>query len=88
MRVRSSPLPRTSVRVRSSPLPGISVRVRSRARLLTVPVTGCHSRRAWRAGLLTDEAWTRVEPLMPAASVEGGRPLADHRRVVEAIIWR
>lgn len=25
---------------------------------------------------------------MPAASVKGGRPFADHRQVVEAIIWR
>jgi len=25
---------------------------------------------------------------MPAASLKGGRPFADHRLVVEAIIWR
>ena len=32
--------------------------------------------------------WERIEPLMPKASSKGGRPFGDHRRVVEAIIWR
>jgi transposase len=38
--------------------------------------------------VLTDWEWARIEPLMPLASARGGRPFAEHRRVVEAIIWR
>lgn len=41
-----------------------------------------------RTQVLSDAAWGRVEPLMPVASAKGGRPFRDHRRVVEAIIWR
>lgn len=38
--------------------------------------------------MLSDAAWARIEPLMPVASQRGGRPFREHRRVVEAIIWR
>lgn len=38
--------------------------------------------------VFSDEMWARVEPLMPVASVKGGRPFRDHRLVVEAIVWR
>lgn len=38
--------------------------------------------------VLSDEQWARIEPLMPGASAKGGRPFQDHRRVVEAIVWR
>lgn len=41
-----------------------------------------------RVQVLSDAAWVRVEPLMPVASAKGGRPFRDHRRVIEAIIWR
>lgn len=41
-----------------------------------------------RVGVLKDSEWARIEPLMPTASARGGRPFAEHRRVVEAIIWR
>jgi transposase len=41
-----------------------------------------------RMSSLSDEAWALVEPLMPVASGGGGRPFADHRRLVEGIIWR
>ena len=41
-----------------------------------------------RNRVLTDEQWTRIESLMPVASAKGGRPFQDHRRVVEAIVWR
>lgn len=41
-----------------------------------------------RTEALSDEDWFRIEPLLPVAGVKGGRPWADHRRVVEAIIWR
>jgi transposase len=41
-----------------------------------------------RTQVLSDVQWARVEPLMPVASVRGGRPFREHRRVLEAIIWR
>ncbi|KRE21739.1 transposase [Agromyces sp. Soil535] len=41
-----------------------------------------------RSRELSDAAWARIESLMPVASARGGRPFQDHRRVVEAIIWR
>lgn len=41
-----------------------------------------------RAGVLSDEDWSRIGPLMPVAGREGGRPWADHRLVIEGIIWR
>lgn len=41
-----------------------------------------------RSRVLSDAAWARIEPLMPVASAKGGRPFQDHRRVVEAIVWR
>lgn len=44
--------------------------------------------RVVRAEKLTDEDWSRIEPLLPVGGAKGGRPWADHRRVVEAILWR
>lgn len=41
-----------------------------------------------RSRVLSDAEWARIEPLMPVASAKGGRPFRDHRRVVEAIVWR
>ena len=41
-----------------------------------------------RTRVLSDAQWARIEPLMPAPSVFGGRPFQDHRRVIEAIIFR
>lgn len=41
-----------------------------------------------RTELLSDDAWALIEPLMPAPSGKGGRPFAEHRTIVEAIIWR
>ena len=41
-----------------------------------------------RTKSLPDDAWALIEPLMPAPSSKGGRPFSDHRKVVEAIIWR
>jgi transposase len=39
--------------------------------------------------LLTDEQWEKIAPLLPALprSERGGRPWADHRRVLEGILW-
>lgn len=41
-----------------------------------------------RDQVLSDAEWARIEGLMPSASAAGGRPFRDHRRVVEAIVWR
>jgi len=38
--------------------------------------------------VLSDEAWARVEPFMLVVSDKGGRPFADHRTMVEAIVYR
>jgi transposase len=41
-----------------------------------------------RTGVLSDVMWTRVEPLLPSSEgLRGGR-WSDHRRVIEAIVWR
>jgi transposase len=36
---------------------------------------------------LTDEQWQRLEPLLPAQKPKTGRPAADHRRIINAILW-
>ncbi|NDU71756.1 IS5 family transposase [Actinomadura sp. DSM 109109] len=36
---------------------------------------------------LTDAAWRRIEPLLPAQPVRGGR-WADHRTVLNGILWK
>jgi transposase len=41
-----------------------------------------------RLRVLSDGEWARIERFMPVGSAKGGRPFQDHRRVVEAIIWR
>jgi transposase len=41
-----------------------------------------------RAGLLTDEMWARIEPLLPDRRPRRGGRWSDHRPVVEAICWR
>ena len=38
--------------------------------------------------VLTDAMWAELEPLLPDRSPRPGRPWTDHRRVLEAIIWR
>ncbi|MFI0169629.1 IS5 family transposase [Streptomyces sp. NPDC017095] len=38
--------------------------------------------------LLTDEQWTRLVPCLPRSAGKAGRPFADHRRIVEGIIYR
>ncbi|MFI8200474.1 IS5 family transposase [Streptomyces sp. NPDC085942] len=37
--------------------------------------------------VVTDAMWARIEPLMPVDPVRG-RPWADHRRTLEAIVWK
>ncbi|WP_435843097.1 IS5 family transposase [Streptomyces lavendulae] len=41
-----------------------------------------------RMRLLTDEQWTRLVPCLPRSAGKAGRPFADHRRIVEGIIYR
>lgn len=36
---------------------------------------------------LTDEQWERLEPLLPPQKAGTGRPAADHRRIVNGILW-
>ena len=38
-------------------------------------------------GLMTDDEWAIVEPFLAAASLRGGRPPANHRRVLDGILW-
>jgi len=37
---------------------------------------------------LTDEQWARLEPLLPPARPDTGRPNHDHRTVLNGILWR
>jgi transposase len=41
-----------------------------------------------RTEFLTDSQWALIAQMMPSATVKGGRPFQDHRRVVEGIIYR
>ncbi len=40
-----------------------------------------------RRGDLTDEQWKRLRPLLPPQKPKTGRPNADHRRIINAILW-
>ena len=42
----------------------------------------------FRTGLISDELWELVAPLMPSREGLRGRPLADPRLVREGIAWR
>ena len=38
---------------------------------------------------VTDEQWQLLEPHLPRSTAgKGGRPWADHRRVLNAVLWR
>ncbi len=41
-----------------------------------------------RAGMLSDEMWARVEPLLPSSQGRPGRPFRDHRQVIEGVLYR
>ncbi len=41
-----------------------------------------------RVGVISDEFWAVVEPLLPANGGRRGRPWNAHREVLEAICWR
>jgi transposase len=38
--------------------------------------------------VLSDEVWARIEPLLPPLQGRMGRPMRDHRVLVEGAIWR
>jgi transposase len=37
---------------------------------------------------LSDDQWSRIEPLLPSSDGRRGRPFRGHRQVVEGIIYR
>ena len=41
-----------------------------------------------RTRVLTDEMWDRVEPLLPPCKGTMGRPMKDHRLLVEGAVYR
>ena len=41
-----------------------------------------------RTAVLTDEMWARIEPVLPALKGPMGRPMKDHRLLVEGAIYR
>ncbi len=41
-----------------------------------------------RDALLDDDQWELIEPLLPAQRSGRGRPMRDHRQVVEGILYR
>ena len=38
-------------------------------------------------GLMTDDEWALVAPFLTIPSTQGGRPLGNHRRVLDGILW-
>lgn len=42
----------------------------------------------FRSHAIPDELWELVAPLMPSREGLRGRPLADHRLILEGIAWR
>jgi putative transposase len=41
-----------------------------------------------RDGVIDDELWSRIEPVLPCGQGRRGRPWNDHRRTLEGICWR
>lgn len=41
-----------------------------------------------RDGVISDELWAVLEPVMPQDAGRRGRPWNDHRTTLEGIIWR
>ncbi len=41
-----------------------------------------------RSGVLTEEMWARIEPLLPPEKGAMGRPMRPHREVIEGVIYR
>jgi transposase len=36
---------------------------------------------------LTDEQWERLQPLLPPQTHRRGRPVKDHRRIINGVLW-
>jgi transposase len=36
---------------------------------------------------LTDEQWERLAPLLPPQKAKTGRPAAEHRRILNGLLW-
>jgi len=41
-----------------------------------------------RSGVLSDSAWSRLEPLLPSSDGHRGGRWRSHRQVIEAVAWR
>jgi transposase len=41
-----------------------------------------------RSGVISDELWAVIEPVLPSGAGRRGRPWNDHRLTLEAIAWR
>lgn len=41
-----------------------------------------------RGGVISDELWALIEPVLPCSAGRRGRPWNDHRRTLEGIVWR
>lgn len=41
-----------------------------------------------RTGVISDELWEQIEPVLPSDAGRRGRRWRDHRQVLEAIAWR
>jgi AcrR family transcriptional regulator len=44
--------------------------------------------RALGRGVISDELWELIEPVLPSNAGHRGRPWRDHRRTLEAVLWR
>jgi putative transposase len=45
-------------------------------------------RGVFRSGVISDQLWVVIEPVLPDGAGRRGRPWNDHRRTMEAIAWR
>jgi transposase len=41
-----------------------------------------------RSGVLSDDMWARIEPVLPPVQGVMGRPMTPHRKVIEGAIYR
>ena len=41
-----------------------------------------------RMAVLSDEMWARIEPVLPPAKGAMGRPMREHRSLVEGAVYR
>lgn len=60
----------------------------TRACLLIAAGPVVDDREMVRAGVISEDFWAVVEPLMPAYGGRRGRPWNEHRTVLEGICWR